>query len=412
MNILVFSQYYPKVGSHSGVFIHNQNINFTKYGVNVTVLAPTPWSPKILWFKRKWRQLGAVPAKARLDGVDVFYLKYPFLKPSKTFYQINAKILYRFAYRFILKKLFNKNFDLILARPLIPTGYSACLLAKKMDLPLVCEGTGSDVKIYPYYNRTSNRMLNSVIRNADKIMANSRDLAEDINLRAGKKVCSVMYRGVNVKTFKPSGSKAAAKKSLGMDEDNRALLYVGAISAQKGIFDLLAAFKMMLQSYHKANLYLIGVNVLDKDVDQLIKEKDLNGKVHYMGLKPQEELVLWYNACEFLVLPSYSEGMPNVVFEAMACMKPVIATPVGGIPEVVDHNITGILVGVGEISSLAEAMLRLLVESSLAEAMGKNALEKIKAHFVDTERVRGPLELLKNLLLEKTSVPFSRSEVQ
>ena len=93
MKLLVFSQYYPKLGSHSGIFIHNQNINLINLGVKVTVLVPTPWAPKVLWFKKKWRLLGAVPDKATLDGVEVFYLKYLFLKPAKAFFKVNAKIL-------------------------------------------------------------------------------------------------------------------------------------------------------------------------------------------------------------------------------------------------------------------------------------------------------------------------------
>ena len=172
MNLLVFSDYYPRNGSTSGIFIHNQNINLIKLGINVTVLVPTPWSPKILWFNEKWRQFGQLPAKANLDGVGVFYLRYPFFRPSKAFYQVNATSLYWWSYRFIRENLAHKNFDLILARPLIPTGYSACLLSKRINLPLVCEGTGSDVKVYPYYNRTSQKMFTMVLKNADKIIAN------------------------------------------------------------------------------------------------------------------------------------------------------------------------------------------------------------------------------------------------
>ncbi|MDL2121688.1 MAG: glycosyltransferase [Deltaproteobacteria bacterium] len=412
MNVLVFSQYYPRNGSQSGIFIHNQNVNLIKLGINVTVVVPTPWSPKILWFKEKWRRFGQLPAKVYLDGVEVFYLRYPFLRPSKPFYQVNAMSLYWWAYRFITKNLLHKNFDLILARPLIPTGYSACLLSKRINLPLVCEGTGSDVKVYPYYNRTSQKMFTMVLKNADKIIANAENLAEDINAHAGCRICDVVYRGVNVEKFKPLNNKMDARKFLGIDENNRVMLFVGGLSKDKGIYDLLTAFKITLSRFTRARLYLIGQNFLGTDINQLIKDENLNGKVYYMGSKFHAELPLWYNACDFLVLPSYTEGMPNVVFEAMACAKPVVVTSVGGIPEVVKHNVTGLLVEPGEVDKLAEAMLRLLTEDGLAESLGEKALIRVRESFVDTDNINRLIELLKNLLAEKGRFLFSKAEVR
>jgi glycosyltransferase involved in cell wall biosynthesis len=93
-------------------------------------------------------------------------------------------------------------------------------------------------------------------------------------------------------------------------------------------------------------------------------------------------------------------------------MKPVIATPVGGIPEVIDNNINGILVGAGQISSLAHAMIRLMMEEGLAGTMGKSALEKIKNNFVDSERVLDLMNLLKTLVPEKGSVLMPDSRVK
>ena len=353
-----------------------------------------------------------MPDKANLDGVEVFYLRYPFLVPSKAFYRVNATSLYWWTYKFIKKNFANKNFDLILARPLIPTGYSACLLSKRMNLPLVCEGMGSDVKVYPYYNRTSQKMFTRVLKNADKIIATSEDLAEDINAYDGCRTCDVFYRGVNVEKFKPLENKREAKKLLRIEENNRVLLFVGRLSKEKGIYDLLAAFKNTLSRFPHATLYLIGQTSLDKDINKLIKDEEMNGKACYMGPRPHTELPLWYNACDFLVLPSYTEGMPNVVVEAMACMKPVVVTSVGGIPEVVENNVTGLLVEPGEIHDLAEAMLRLLTEDGLAETLGEKALIRVREDFVDTKNVNRLIKLLENLLVEKGRFLSTKAEVK
>jgi glycosyltransferase involved in cell wall biosynthesis len=120
-----------------------------------------------------------------------------------------------------------------------------------------------------------------------------------------------------------------------------------------------------------------------------------------VGIKPHNELPLWYNASDFLILPSYSEGMPNVVFEAMACAKPVVATTVGGIPEVVEDGVSGLLVETGKAEKMAEAMQKLLREDGLAESMGKKALTRITEKFVDAENVERVVQLLRKLIAVK-----------
>jgi glycosyltransferase involved in cell wall biosynthesis len=251
-----------------------------------------PWAPKVIWFKKKWRQPGQTPNRVDMERVPVFYLKCPFLKPAKAFYLVNALSQYWWIYRFIRKNLSNKNFDIILARPLIPTGYSACLLSKKLNIPVVCEGTGSDIKIYPYFNSTSKKMFNKVIKVADKITANAQNLATKVDAHEGTETCNVAYRGVNIEAFKPLNSKSEIRKSLEIEKDERIALFVGKLSPQKGICDLLAAFKITLSQFHQASLYLIGENAFEKNIEQIAKEEDLYGKVHYLGQKPQKELNL------------------------------------------------------------------------------------------------------------------------
>jgi len=271
---------------------------------------------------------------------------------------------------------------------------------------VVCEGTGSDVKVYPYYNRIAQKMYGKVLNNADKIIANAANLREEINAYAGRKLCDVVYRGVDVEKFNPTYKMKQARVILKIDPNDRVVLYVGNLIKSKGIYDLLFALKITLERFKDAKLYLIGPTFLDVDINQLITDMGLNGKVQYMGPKSHAELPLWYNACDFVVLPSYSEGMPNVVFEAMASAKPVVVTPVGGIPEVVENGVSGLLVEVGKIERLSEAMLRLLTEDGLAKIMGKNARKRIVQCYVDTQNVEKLKELLIDLLDEKRRCPL------
>jgi glycosyltransferase involved in cell wall biosynthesis len=366
---------------------------------------PIPWSPKVLWFKKKWRRYGELPDKINMDGLEVFYLKYFFLKPAKIFFKLNAKLLYHAAFRFIMSNFSNKTYDLILARPLIPTGYSACLLSKRMNLPVVCEGTGSDVKIYPYYNGIAKKMYTEVLNNADKIIANAKNLSEEINAFVSRKLCDVVYRGVDIQKFKPFNKKIETRKFLKMDPNCKAVLFVGNLSKAKGIYDLFSAFKITSKKFSNTKLYLIGPTSPDVDIKKLKIDKELIGRVNYLGQKPHAEMPLWYNACDLFVLPSYTEGMPNVVLEAMACARPVVVTPVGGIPEVIENGVSGLLVEPGNIDGLAKAMLKVLTEDGLAKAMGANARELITQSYVDIKNAEKLKELLTYLLREKRRYP-------
>jgi glycosyltransferase involved in cell wall biosynthesis len=95
-----------------------------------------------------------------------------------------------------------------------------------------------------------------------------------------------------------------------------------------------------------------------------------------------------------LVLPSFSEGLGRVVLEAMACGRPVIGTRVGGIPEMIEDEITGLLVSPGDPNGLAESLLRLLEDPKLAEAMGRRGRAKVESLFTEEKYFRGFTELL------------------
>ena len=98
------------------------------------------------------------------------------------------------------------------------------------------------------------------------------------------------------------------------------------------------------------------------------------------GQKDHSEIPLWLNGCDIFCFPSYYEGLPNAVMEAMACERPVVATKVGGIPEIVDDGFTGYLVHLHDIGRLVDMIERLILDRALREKMGKRAREKIISH--------------------------------
>ena len=116
---------------------------------------------------------------------------------------------------------------------------------------------------------------------------------------------------------------------------------------------------------------LVGVGPDQADLSKLADKRGIDDRLRFVGRKPSEEIPLWMAAADALVLPSYSEGRPNVVLEAQACALPVVATRVGGTPELVKDGATGLLVESGDAAGLAAALARLRADGPLRTTLGQ-----------------------------------------
>jgi len=158
--------------------------------------------------------------------------------------------------------------------------------------------------------------------------------------------------------------------------------YVGALTEHKGFHLLIESIKYiktgMKDNYPK--FLIIGSGSLE---EELRKRKDLYDNVNYIGFIPHNKLRRYYNEMKLLVLPSYTEGMPAVIFEAMACGTPVLATPVGAIPNIIKDCETGFLLKSNDPSYIAERIVELLSKHDLLEKVSINAYKYIRTNFSD-----------------------------
>jgi glycosyltransferase involved in cell wall biosynthesis len=144
---------------------------------------------------------------------------------------------------------------------------------------------------------------------------------------------------------------------LGLAEDAEMVLYVGRLVAEKGLRELLDAAGRLHGSRPRLQLALVGEGPLRTELQALASATGV--PVHFAGAQPPAEVARWMAASNLVTLPSYSEGHPNVLVEALACGRPVVATPVGGIPEVVDAS-SGLLVPVRDAAALATGLTQAL----------------------------------------------------
>jgi glycosyltransferase involved in cell wall biosynthesis len=179
--------------------------------------------------------------------------------------------------------------------------------------------------------------------------------------------------------------------------DGRSVLYAGRVIPGKRITDLVQAFAQVSQRNPKAQLRIAGEYHSDAGYAQSlqvhIRRSGLDEQVHLLGALSENEVLDEYSRCDVLVLPSIQETAPMVIAQAMAAGKPVVATAVGGVPEMVDDGFTGFLVKVGDVAGLADALLLLLQDPALRTQMGQAGKQKAIENYPATTVARRTLQV-------------------
>jgi glycosyltransferase involved in cell wall biosynthesis len=233
-----------------------------------------------------------------------------------------------------------------------PDGWAAVELAREARLPVVVKVHGSDVLLLRSYRARRRRTIEGLTR-ADAVVAVSRHLAgQVVQMGVDARRVSVVYNGIDRELFH-AGAMAERDHS-----GAPLVLFVGNLLPVKGPDVLVDACDRLARRGVRFECRLIGQGVMKGAIERQIGERGLADRVKLLGPQPLEELPAWYRRARVLVLPSHSEGVPNVVLEALACGTPVVATRVGGLPEIVGGE--G-LVAAGDAAALAAA-----IESALS----------------------------------------------
>lgn len=194
-----------------------------------------------------------------------------------------------------------------------------------------------------------------------------------IELGIPEEKIKVIPNGVDTSKFKPCGKK-----------DKNLILFVGRIVKQKGVDTLINSLRYLRDRVH---LIIIGPPGSDiqyyRSILELIEKQNKGGRheIKYLGAVEDTELVKWYQRASLFVLPSIGEGFPVTLLEALACETPVVATPVGDVPEVVKNYTTGILIDENCPKCLSRAIEFLLKNDDQRIKMGKEGLKLIKEKF-------------------------------
>lgn len=161
----------------------------------------------------------------------------------------------------------------------------------------------------------------------------------------------------------------------------KALLFVGRLAAVKGVPLLLEAVAALAPRHPELTLTLVGDGPERAGLEARVREAGLGARVRFLGYQSQEGVARALAEADLLVLPSFAEGVPVVLMEAMAAARPVVATQVGGVAELVEDGISGRLVAPGSAEALEEALEALLADPERRVAMGRAGQQKVRADF-------------------------------
>ena len=225
------------------------------------------------------------------------------------------------------------------------------------------------------------------------------------NYMAGglREICNrevlVLPNGVDLARF-DALSRDKARIRLGIGENEKVALFVGNINPVKGVEYLIEGMGSLAGKFPQARLFIVGRDMQNGKIQHLVRERNLQAKVVFTGFVPPAQIPQYMIAADVFVLPSVTEGFPNVLLEAMAAGLPLVSTDVCGLPEIVEDGENGLLVPPEDPQGLAEAISRLLDDEDLRKRMGKNARKRAESHF-GWDVITGRLEEIYNSVVSK-----------
>ncbi|WP_129628106.1 glycosyltransferase [Candidatus Oscillochloris fontis] len=388
MRIVMLASSYPKYpGETTAPFIEEIAAGAVARGHQVTLLAP--WHP----------DLRRAPQERGVDLRFFRYAPHPALNIwgyaqsllSDTHIKRRALLAAPFALgasALALLRTLNaarragSPFDLVQAHWVLPNGPPAALVARMHHLPLVISLHGSDIYLAER-GRIAGIVARAAFAQATAVTACSGDLGQrGIRLGAAASKSSIIPYGVNIREFRPDPqAQAAVRAELGLGEGVPLVIGLGRLVAKKGFGVLLDAWPQVLRSYPQALLCIVGYGDLRAQLEAQAQRLGIAAQVRFTGQLDRQRTARYLAAADVFALPIVREGvdgLPNVLLEAMGAARPVVASRVAGVPDVIADGVHGLIVPERDPAALAQAIMRLIADRPFAEGLGRAARRRIE----------------------------------
>ena len=321
---------------------------------DVKVVAPVPWSDHLRRPKRCF--------SACADASAVIEARRPVFRSLPHAPQFRADWMYRSLRSYLAALRREFPFDIILAAWAYPDVVAAERLSRYLRCPLVALVLGCDINHLAQLPSLRSQIRRALLGSQHVIAVSAalRDRVLDLGVPASR--VTVQYNGVDGRQF-TLRDKWAAQNRLGLPINGYRVSYIGRLSPEKGPDVLIDAMNQLLRSdpHSSIQLSFVGAGPMLRHLRRRVRGFSLERIVTFHGEQDHRDIPDWISASDVICVPSLREGCPNVILEALASGRPVVASNVGGVPELLDGR-NGILVPPGDPDSLAHAIRRVLRE--------------------------------------------------
>ena len=373
LRIIAVTTFFPNSAEpHRTVYVRNL-VHALRALCSVTMVAPIRYAPPLRSVPG-WYVLRSVPVSEVVEGIPVLHPRFPVLPGLHWL----SGVGYFFGIIRLLRKLTREQRpSLIHAHCAYPDGVGVALAARLLGLPYAITAHGSDINVYSEQTMLR-RQMRWALCGASGVVAVSAGLCDKIEQLTGglARVRMIPCAGFDPKLFRPNAAKAS-RSVLGIPTAGRLVVYVGQLVPIKGVTHLIAAWLELLRNSlveEGDRLVIIGAG---RERAALERQAAQAGAcVQFVGEIPQIEVSTWLAAANLLCLASLNEGTPNVVIEALASGVPVVATRVGGVPDLIEEGVNGMLVPKADPSALAKA-----IATALAHGWDKETIQRSVAQM-------------------------------
>ncbi|HEY2512865.1 MAG TPA: glycosyltransferase family 4 protein [Polyangiaceae bacterium] len=357
MRVVAITQIWPNSKEPTRAPFNRQQFRCLARHCDLSVIAAVAHLPGASLLPSKfrpprWDDLAKLPPREPIDGIDTHYMRQLYVPRVGVPVAVPLYLASLAPHRALLAQA-----DVILGTWAYPDGCAAILAAKAMRKPCVVKVHGTDLN-HVARLASARAILKRVLPSVDAMISVSEPLSRELEeLGVARSKIHQVANGVDTTLFHPR-DKREMRSQLGLPLDAPIVTFVGRLEPPKGIGELLAAMPKVHARVPGVVFALIGAG-------SWIEKAKAQGAavgctVVAPGPRPLSEVAQWVGACDVFTLPSWMEGTPNVVLEALASGRPVVASRVGGIPDVLPDPEAGHLVPAKDAGALAEALVRAL----------------------------------------------------
>ncbi len=255
------------------------------------------------------------------------------------------------------------SYDHVIALGAFPSGWVAWQACEPNNIPFSIWSLGNDIN--DWARRMSfGRLVRQSLRHAANLYASGDKLSDTVTSISGRECCFLpTFRRLHYRMFP-------------MPREHY-FLYVGAIEKRRGVFDLLKAFARIRKDIWDYRLLIVGSGSQENRLQKAITSLHLRGKVHALGNVSDEELVNYLQRAKALIIPSHSDSIPIALGEALQTATPLVVTDVGDLGTLVRDNKLGFVARRKSPSSLADAMVRMMVSDLDIRASAKQVIDRL-----------------------------------